>query len=216
MDDDKQKEHEELTNKYVIDGVDVGRGIENVGGDPEVYFGILKCFVRETKEIVENLERYRTEDPNLFYMKIHGLKSSCAYIGANSVVEEAKGLERAVIEGNEVYISTNLFFFFRNIDKLLRSVGEFLIREGRYHGTVQDDDDRQICAIQGIPRSKAAVLREAILNMEPIQIRKRLSIIREQRYEQRVEIYLERLEEMLDNLDYDESIELLSRITEKI
>jgi signal transduction histidine kinase/CheY-like chemotaxis protein len=85
-----------LEADIAIAGMDIEKGIRNLGGSPEVYFDILADFSRDVEsrsaKIRDALER---GDIKLYGTLVHALKGAALSIGALETGELAADLERA-------------------------------------------------------------------------------------------------------------------------
>ncbi|MBP5262665.1 MAG: response regulator [Clostridiales bacterium] len=89
-------------------GFDTQAGIEYCMGDIEFYESLVKQFYNESSEKRDILERsFAGKDYKNYEIFVHALKSTSKMIGANSLSEKAKRLEKAAKESNDDYISSN-------------------------------------------------------------------------------------------------------------
>jgi HPt (histidine-containing phosphotransfer) domain-containing protein len=76
-----------------IPGVNAETGILLYGGDKNIYLSILRSFAVNTPGILDALRVVSRETLPDYIINVHGLKGSCAGIGAEEVREEASNLE---------------------------------------------------------------------------------------------------------------------------
>ena len=95
-----------------IPGVDAALGSENYGGEMDMYIGALRSFATHIPAAADALSRVSGETLREYAAKVHGLKGSCAGIGAEDVrtmAEDLEGKARAedlsgILAGNEKLI----------------------------------------------------------------------------------------------------------------
>lgn len=80
-------------------GIDALAGLENIGFDQGMYLKSLRLLRENLPHTIRSLETL-LEQRNLreFHIRVHGLKGSLASVGANTLSEEAKRLEKAASE----------------------------------------------------------------------------------------------------------------------
>jgi len=76
-----------------IPGIDTGTGISLYGEDKNIYLSILRSFTINTPGILDGLRVVSRETLPDYTINVHGLKGSCAGIGAEAVREAASNLE---------------------------------------------------------------------------------------------------------------------------
>jgi HPt (histidine-containing phosphotransfer) domain-containing protein len=81
-----------------VDGVDVAKGLANIGGDPETYLKVLAIFVKDVNERIPVFKKEANmENIRDFQLQVHAIKSAAANIGAAELSGEAKRLEEAAM-----------------------------------------------------------------------------------------------------------------------
>jgi signal transduction histidine kinase/CheY-like chemotaxis protein/HPt (histidine-containing phosphotransfer) domain-containing protein len=83
-----------------IPGVNAESGIFLYGGDKEIYLSILRSFALNTPGILDELRIVSRETLPNYIISVHGLKGSCAGIGAEAVRKAASDLETISRAGN--------------------------------------------------------------------------------------------------------------------
>ncbi len=83
-----------LARTALIEGVDVGLGLERIGGLQDVYATSLNILTRRLPEVISKLTRFlQHSDLKGFAIEVHGLKGSLNNIGASSLAARAAELE---------------------------------------------------------------------------------------------------------------------------
>jgi HPt (histidine-containing phosphotransfer) domain-containing protein len=77
----------------VILGVDAETGSFLYGGEMDIYLSVLKSFAGSIPDAIEKLRTVTAETLPQYATVVHGLKGSCASIGAEKVREKAYELE---------------------------------------------------------------------------------------------------------------------------
>ena len=99
-----------------IDGLNPDEAIARFGGNPILYFKIIKTFVDSMSAHLEKLRSFAASESTIedYGIEVHGLKGSCYGISANKEGDLAKSLEMAaksgdysaIVSGNEPFIQT--------------------------------------------------------------------------------------------------------------
>jgi len=88
------------TKEIVIPGVDTDRGLFLYGGDKKIYLELLRSYVTFAPETLNKLRNVTKETLPEYVISVHGLKSTNAGIGAETIREQALALENLSREGN--------------------------------------------------------------------------------------------------------------------
>ena len=90
-----------------VSGLDIKKGVENFGGDENVYLNILRTFADNTDQLLESIETFNKDKLNDYAITVHGIKGAGRGIYAKRIADHAEGLERAAKAGDCSYISEN-------------------------------------------------------------------------------------------------------------
>lgn len=108
----------------LIDEIDIQMGLKNCM-DEEFYEEILGDYLEGDK--TEKVEQYyQEEDWKNYEIQVHGLKSTSLTIGAISLSEKAKALEKAAGDGDMDYIKLNHALLMAQYKRLLNQLREIL------------------------------------------------------------------------------------------
>jgi HPt (histidine-containing phosphotransfer) domain-containing protein len=150
-------------------------------------------------------------DMQLYATHVHGLKSAAASIGAASVSEEARALEAAWKENNQIYIDEHNSKFLMNLEALLHNIGKLLDDiEAMKKKTGGGHVDTEMLKVE-LTKLKAAM---ESFDSETIDSATNTLI----EYEQ-AEHFGEMIKNILQNVligEYDEAINLIDRLLEKL
>lgn len=203
-----------MNEGIIIPELDMAAGLRNVGGKPEIYNKVLKCFANEIHNTVSQFPYLvEIEDP-LFYIKLHGIKSNCSIIGDSESIGYIEKIETSYIGCEDEELSELVKAFVDHMNDRAKVIEEYLIKVD--FEKKNDIGEKQQCNIPGIPRGMAAVLKESLLDMELSEVEKRLEIIKQSSYDAMIEVYIRKIEEAVNRLDFQEACKLLDYVTEKI
>jgi CheY-like chemotaxis protein len=112
-----------VTRRLEIDGVDVERGIQTIGGSEQSYWELLEIFRENVLDRLDILrETPKKEDLRLFVTQVHALKSATGNIGALSLSADAARLEDAGRRGDIAAIVNELDQFREALIRLTESI----------------------------------------------------------------------------------------------
>ena len=114
------KESDVIQDKELDFGdLDIEKGILYCGGK-EKYIEILKMYAREADNQRRNLTKlYDSNDWKDYTISVHALKSSMLSIGALTLSEMAKKLEKAGKENDVAYIKDNHFAMLKEFNRIM-------------------------------------------------------------------------------------------------
>ena len=101
-------------------------GISYCGDDEEFYVDILRSYLEENVLSALN-DLYMKSDWRSYKVKVHALKSSSRYIGADDISDKAKLLEYAARDNDISYINTNHYKFIWEYEVLLKKINSIFI-----------------------------------------------------------------------------------------
>lgn len=121
---------EEILTKWLsspIPGIQMQAGIQNCGGDVEIYQSILKFIVENGLEREKELQHFlQAEDFENYTIAVHALKSTFANIGAIQQSEMARNLEMAGKEGKFDVIREGHAPLMQEYREVLEHIGKYL------------------------------------------------------------------------------------------
>jgi len=128
------------TADYKIEGIDVQKGISNIGGNIDNYFRVVRKYYENgrklTKEIAECL---KTGDIKNYNVYTHALGSISKVIGAESISKFASELEAASANGDMELINGATSNFLDELTSVLDNIHELIF-------STQDDDKSDVLA----------------------------------------------------------------------
>jgi len=121
----------ELVSTNIVNScvLDVPKGIQRVGGDPNSFRELLSDFIQSMPARMESLERYlRDRNVDAISRESHNLKGVAANLGALELAECAGKLDQ---QGNEGYTHAHEGLFLelkRAKDNLIKTANGFLVK----------------------------------------------------------------------------------------
>ncbi len=198
--------------KIKIDGVDVEKGLAISGGKGTHYVRTITMFYEDGFEKIKEIRNcVEIGDMQLYATHVHGLKSAAASIGALAVSEEAKALEAAWRENNQVYINEHNAKFLMDLEALLHNIGKLL-----------DDIETMKKKAGGghvdmeTLKAELAKLKTAMESFDSETIDSATNALIE--YEQ-AEHFGEQIKSILQNVligEYDDALNLIDNLLEKL
>jgi len=198
--------------KIKIDGVDVEKGLAMSGGKGTHYIRTITMFYEDGFEKIKEIRNcMEIGDMQLYATHVHGLKSASASIGAAAVSEEAKALEAASKENNQIYINEHNAKFLMDLEALLHNIGKLLddieAMKKKTGGSRVDTETLKI---------ELAKLKTAMENFDSETIDSATNTLIE--YEQ-AEHFGESIKTVLQNVligEYDEALDQIDELLEKL
>lgn len=108
-------------------GVDLKKGLRNMGGNVETYDEILTIYFEELPEKLERIRRTGTlGDMKAYSVDVHSLKSTSASIGAMELSELAKEHELRSRQDDSLYVRRYLGRLCAECEKMIRAGKQYL------------------------------------------------------------------------------------------
>jgi len=198
--------------KIRIDGVDVEKGLAISGGKGTHYVRTITMFYEDGFDKIKEIRNcMEIGDMHLYATHVHGLKSAAASIGAASVSEEARALEAAWKENNQIYINEHNGKFLMNLEALLHNIGKLLddieAMKKKTGGGYVDTE---------MLKTELSRLKTAMENFDSETIDGATNTLIE--YEQ-AEHFGEQIKSILQNVligEYDDALNLIDTLLEKL
>lgn len=109
-------------------------GMEYCGDDEEFYMDILRSYLEDNVLTILN-DLYMKSDWRTYKVRVHGLKSSSRYVGADDISEKARQLEFAARDNDITFINMNHYKFMWQYEVLLKKINSVFINS-EYHEDV--------------------------------------------------------------------------------
>ena len=119
---DRRKGHDRRIFASSIKGLDIKRGVERFSGDWETYLEIVKSFSSNTKLILDDIRNVNKENLPDYAINVHGIKSSCRGISAETAGNQAEALEKAAKAGDIDFVMANNLPFLEDVIKLIEEI----------------------------------------------------------------------------------------------
>jgi hypothetical protein len=194
-----------LESARAIEGLNVDKGVFLIGGSGEQYGALLRISARVFAEGVQKMRGFYQDDIPAFAIEVHGMKGALYTIGADGLGDEAKALELAAKGGDAVYCTEGYPPFAEKLKGLAEKL--FAVTD-RPEAASRGD---------GSPRELEAALRdalEAVGQYNSAGAGKTISSLLEYSWAPPVAEALKKINEALENIDYDEAKGLISGLLE--
>jgi signal transduction histidine kinase/HPt (histidine-containing phosphotransfer) domain-containing protein/DNA-binding NarL/FixJ family response regulator len=110
-----------------IDGIDMEKGLQMVGGMQDIYMETLQIFSEDAKLKLPEIENaYASSDIKLFTTHVHAIKSASANVGGMEVSKMAAELEAAGKNEDIAFIDGNLPTFVTKLTELEKAITAYL------------------------------------------------------------------------------------------
>jgi HPt (histidine-containing phosphotransfer) domain-containing protein len=110
----------------VIPGVDAELGNSLCGGELDMFVAALKSFASNVPDALEKLSNVSAETLSRYATAVHGLKGTCACIGAEELRKKAYDLEMKSKAGDLNGILAHNESFLKEMEKLVKDIKTWL------------------------------------------------------------------------------------------
>lgn len=138
----EKKKTEGHREEFIQDerGLQVTKGLSNIGNNEEAYAAILNTYYRENLKKLDRLsDVFRKEELSVFVSAVHGIKSTSASIGAMGLSSLARELEYAGKDENLGFISEKLPLFLKEYKLILDEINTYLLENGKLETAAESD-----------------------------------------------------------------------------
>jgi CheY-like chemotaxis protein/anti-sigma regulatory factor (Ser/Thr protein kinase) len=109
-----------------VEGVDLESGLRRFGDDEDVYYDVLKSYVRNTPPLIDEIRDCREEGLAAYAVVVHGIKGSSRGIGAEMMGLRAESLEFAAKSGDFAFVEASNGIFILEAEKLIGELSAML------------------------------------------------------------------------------------------
>lgn len=197
-----------------IDGIDVGVGMHNCGGNRKNYLEILDQVVENGPKTSAMLTKYALEkDYKNYLIQAHALKSVCASIGALELSQYAKEHEFACREEKYDFVQNESGILVSRNDTLMENISAALIRIGEKTASA-----RKQKSLINIEDAVIAItqVRTHIDDFEPDDALDILNELLDKDLGASAEKALDEIKKHVCDYEYDEAIEMLDALVTDI
>lgn len=189
-----------------IVGIDTEIGIKNCNGNVENYINILKVVAREGKEKCALLKRcLKEEDYERYIVEVHGIKGAMLAIGAIDLSTIAKNHEFAGKEENYKYIHNNVEILLHTYEEIIIAIEQYMVQalkessiEVKNTIILESDIIRELKKIEAM-----------LLDFESSLAVEKVDYLLSYRLNEEVNKFLNNLKMQMEELNYDEAIEMI-------
>ena len=184
--------------KVQIPGIDPEKGIQNAGG-PSLFLELLgdvHGIIDDKCELIEKL--ITDKDAKGFITQVHALKTTCRMIGAMEMAEEFFSLEKMGSGGSSIEelssSSAPVLDAFRALKPYLEP---YVVPKD-----APDKDFDKEAVIEILDKLSASISDFNLSEAED-----QMKALSSYRFDEKTKPLVDKLEELVDNLDYDEAIQ---------
>ncbi|MCL2138232.1 MAG: Hpt domain-containing protein [Treponema sp.] len=113
-----------------IPGLNVKQGLDLYDGDEELYLIILRSYVDNTPEVLDQIRSVSAETLNNYASAVHGIKGTSANVGAEEIMQTAQKLEIMAKAGDLNGIMAENESFLKRADILIVDIRNWLEQNG--------------------------------------------------------------------------------------
>ena len=150
--------------------------------------------------MTEQLEKMYKKDFDGFLIQVHGIKSASRNIGAEQLGNLAEEIENEGKAGNREFVESHLAELIENLRETLQEVKKKIEKP-------QENKPQK----EEIERETLKYIAEKMEEFELEEAQKALEDLKEYSYPMREEAFLEELERMMLNLEYQGTVEEIHR-----
>ncbi|MDR1307030.1 MAG: HAMP domain-containing protein [Treponema sp.] len=196
-----------LEKAKVIQNLNIEQGLLLIGGEKEKYTELLQVTIKViTGGILTMRSLYRQDLPG-FAIEVHGMKSALYSIGAEPLGDEARQLEFAAKSDDGAYCAENYPAFEEKLRTLSRNLAALFPRQERGSRTGSAQELRELL-------EKAL---DACGNFDSAEADKILVSLTELKWDdQNIAGTLAEIGNDLENLEYDDAADKISRLLETL
>jgi signal transduction histidine kinase/FixJ family two-component response regulator/HPt (histidine-containing phosphotransfer) domain-containing protein len=186
--------------EYSLEGIELKKGLDRFGGDPEIFLKILRSYVTNTPPLLEKLSEITREGLAGYAITVHGLKGSSRSICAERVGSMAETLEHAAKASDLAFVRENNEELLISARKLVDGL-RALLDKAEYANPKQKKDAPNTELLEKLRKSCEDYdidgIDEAMAELESFE------------YERRADLILW-LRERIDRMDLEEIFSKLS------
>lgn len=215
--DNTTTKSEDIDNlKLSLPEVDVELGMTHCGGQVEDYLKVLeityKYGAKQIKELEDLLEK---KDYKNYGIKVHSLKSTTLNIGAKDISAEAKRQELAAKDSNYDYIDAHFEGLSTEFLKLLSTIENVLVKFGVVTSKKEDNIEEQSVMDERLILHMLGNIENYIDNFDFAQVFNILEEAKKCRMPQQYAVLIQKLAELMDELNVDEVKALIEQVKTK-
>jgi HPt (histidine-containing phosphotransfer) domain-containing protein len=120
----------EINMKIELPGVDVAKGLELFDDDEEIYLVVLRSFVTNLPASLNKLRNLSAETLKDYAIAIHGVKGTCANIGAEDARQVAMKLEAMANAGDFDGVLALNESFIKQVEDIIKAIENWLEKSG--------------------------------------------------------------------------------------
>jgi len=200
------KNSEQKNTGIALEGIDSAAVMEQLNLSEEIYCGILKNYYRDLKAVLPRIRSQKASgDMKRFVVDVHSMKSTSASVGAMELSELAKQMEAAGKENDMEYIDSHMVELERCCEKILLVLSNFFEKESPRETALE----QSVLEVQWLLQ-----IRKACEDMDSSEAVTLLKQISGKRFSAEETELVQKIEEYIEQYDYDEVLTLLAEVKE--
>jgi len=203
--DEMTSDNSNESNAISIEGIDAKAAMEKMRFDEDTYLSILQSYHKDLSAAL-NRTIYARRNDNIksFVIDVHGIKSSSASVGAMRLSELAKQLEFAGKEENFAFIDAHMTEFVELCEQIISRLDTFFAKDGK----AEPDGDSE-ADVRTIDEQWLNDICSACEDMDSARAEELLRQIKGERYSEADERLIRKIDEYVNQYEYDEVISLI-------
>jgi signal transduction histidine kinase/CheY-like chemotaxis protein len=186
-----------------VEGIDVERALQNLGGSKDVLLQVLRTFVSHTSSLVDKIMSPSAENLSEYAITVHGIKGSSYSLCAGEVAARAEELENSAKAGDLAAVISRNDDFIKALRSLIAGIASFL-------GTESDNSEKDIRPVPDIAELENILAACGSYDSSSIE----QSLLNLERYTYEADgDFVRWIREQFENLEYDLIKEELERKT---
>ncbi|MCP4113220.1 MAG: response regulator [Desulfobacteraceae bacterium] len=200
----------------VLPALDIREALERLGGSWEIYVNILEDFCKSQKEFISEFQNLiKKKDFKGAMIKAHSLKGAAGNISAKDLETASKALEDACGHDNEDMIMKALVPVKNDLSRLMKNL-PFLEQNktGKNKPAKKDKVRPDLSSLSDLLEN----LDKSLQNSDPVESEACLENLTENlgRASDQVSAILDELENHINSYNFDEAVETLHKLADKL
>ncbi len=196
-----------------IEGLNCTDAIRAIGGSEKAYLSIMKTFYNSINtKIVEITKYWNKKDFSSCKIEFHGFKGALSSIGAQPLSDMAKALEIAALNNDESFIQSNYENFFVELEKFAGKIKDAIPELG----SVVNNNEINTKEEKEYLKTDILKIKECLLKFDEEEATIILDKLLSKHYKKKFYRELKYLQRCINIFDYDNAVQTINKILDKI